>query len=107
MALLIFLDTGLNDMSRVCRLQTCGGEEQEFELSKYTNLTHMYNLCICIYMLMRDAKEERSKQGHTNNKAKIDTPKAVTVPKNNVLPRVGFEPTTLRTLDRTVYQLSY
>ena len=40
-------------------------------------------------------KEERSKQGQTNNKAKQhSTPKAVTFPKKNELPRVGLEPTT-------------
>ena len=39
-------------------------------------------------------KEERSKQGHTNYKAKQhSTPKAATFPKKNELPRVGFEPT--------------
>ena len=48
-------------------------------------------------------KEERSKQGYANNKAKQhSTPKAVTFPKQNELPRVGFEPTTLYTLDRAV-----
>ena len=52
--------------------------------------------------------EERSKQGQTNNKAKQhSTPKAVTFPKKNELPRVGLEPTTLYTLDRALYQLSY
>ena len=36
-------------------------------------------------------KEERSKQGQTNNKAKQhNTPKAVTFPKINELPRVGL-----------------
>ena len=39
---------------------------------------------------MRDEEEERSKQGQTNNKAKQhSTPKAVTFPKKNELPRVG------------------
>ena len=53
-------------------------------------------------------KEERSKQGQTNNKVKQhNTPKAVTFPKKNELPRVGLEPTTLNTLDRALYQLSY
>ena len=46
-------------------------------------------------------KEEGSKQGQTNNKAKHhSTPKAVSFPKKNNLPRVGLEPTTLYTLDR-------
>ena len=51
---------------------------------------------------MRDErrKEEKSKQGQTNNKAKQhSTPKAVTFPKKNELPQVGLEPTTLYTLD--------
>ena len=38
-------------------------------------------------------KAERSKQGQTNNKAKQhSTPKAVTFPKKNELPRVELEP---------------
>ena len=41
-------------------------------------------------------KEEKSKQGHTRNEAKqYITPKAVTFPKKNELPRVGLVPTTL------------
>ena len=40
-------------------------------------------------------KEERSKQGHTNNKAKQHN----TFPKKNELPWVRLEPTTLYTLD--------
>ena len=49
-------------------------------------------------------KEERSKQGQTNNMAKQhNTPKAVIFQ----LPRVGLEPTTLCTLDRALYQLSW
>ena len=53
---------------------------------------------------MRDEKEERCKQGQTNNKAKQhSTPKAVTFPKKNELPRVGLEPTTLYTLDMYVH----
>ena len=57
---------------------------------------------------MRDErrKEERSKQGQTNNKAKQhSTPKAVTFPKKNELPRVGLEPTTLYTLDACAYNI--
>ena len=51
-----------------------------------------------VHVLMRDErrKEERSKQGQTDNKAKQhSTPKAVTFPKKNELPQVGLEPTTL------------
>ena len=52
--------------------------------------------------------EERSKQGQTNNKAKEhSTPKAVTYPKKNELPRVGLEPTTLYTPDRALYLYVY
>ena len=51
-------------------------------------------------------KEERSKQDQTNNKAKQhSTPKEVTFPKKNELPRVGLEPTTLYTLDRAFYHV--
>ena len=49
-------------------------------------------------------KEGKSKQGQTNNKVKQhSTPKAVTFPKKNELPRVGLEPTTLYTLDRALH----
>ena len=57
---------------------------------------------------MRDErrKEEKSKQGQTNSKAKQhSTPKAVTFPKKNELPQVGLEPTTLYTLDRARYHI--
>ena len=51
-------------------------------------------------------KEEKSKQGQTNNKAKQhSTPKVVTYPKKNELPQVGLEPTTLYTVDRALYHL--
>ena len=53
---------------------------------------------------MRDEKEESSKQGQANNKAKQhSTSKAVTFPKKNELPQMGLEPTTLYTLDRALY----
>ena len=53
---------------------------------------------------MREGREERSKQGQTNNKAsQHSTPKAVTFPKKNELPRVGLEPTTLYILDRVLH----
>ena len=43
---------------------------------------------IPMHVLMRDEKEERSKQGQTNNKAKqYSTPKAFTFPKRNEQPR--------------------
>ena len=58
-----------------------------------------------VHVLMRDEMEERKKQAESNNKAKQhSTPKAVTFPKKNELPRVGLEPTTLYTLDRALYQ---
>ena len=51
-------------------------------------------------------KEEKSKQGHTHNEAKqYITPKAVTFPKKNELPRVGLVPTTLYTLDRALNRI--
>ena len=43
-------------------------------------------------------KEERSKQGQTNKAKQHNTPKAVTFPKKNELPRAGFQPMTLFTL---------
>ena len=66
----------------------------------------LYINCGYIHVLMRDErrKEERSKQGQTNNKAEQhSTPKAVTFPKKYELPQVGLEPTTLYTLDRALY----
>ena len=56
---------------------------------------HMYNniyiyiyIYIYLHVSMRDEKEERSKQGQTNNKAKQhSTPKAVTLQKKE-LPQV-------------------
>ena len=56
---------------------------------------------------MRDEKKGRSKQGETNKAKQHSTPKAVTFLKKNELPQVGLEPTTLYTLDRALYQLSY
>ena len=57
-------------------------------------------------MHVREMKKEgRKKQARSNQSNSI--PKAVTFPKKNELPRVGFEPTTLHTLDRALYQLSY
>ena len=44
-------------------------------------------------------KEERKKQARSNKAKQHSTPKAVTFPKKNELPRVGLEPTTLYTLD--------
>ena len=55
-------------------------------------------------MLMRDEegrKKEASKAIQTTKKSNTAIPKAVTLPKINELPRVGFEPTTLHTLYRT------
>ena len=56
----------------------------------YTSHIHLKGMHIvylnCMHVLMRDErrKEERSKQGQTNNKAKKhSTPKAVTFPKKN------------------------
>ena len=63
---------------------------------QFVNFPRVY-----IHVLMR-REEERSKQGQ--NKAKQhSTPKAVTFPKKNELPRVGLESMTLYTLDRVPY----
>ena len=56
---------------------------------------------------MRDEKEERSKHGQNKKTKQHSTHKAVTFPKKNELSQVGLEPTTLYTLDRALYQLSY
>ena len=45
-------------------------------------------------------EKEASKVKQTNKAKQHSTPKA---PKKNKLPRVGLEPTTLYTLDRTLY----
>ena len=51
---------------------------------------------------MRKKKARKVKQ--TTIKAKQhSTPKAVTFPNKNELPRVGLEPMTLYTLDRVLY----
>ena len=66
-------------------------------------LRSVASLYIRMYVLMRDEKEGRKKQGQTNNKAKQHSaPKAVTFPKKNELPRVRLEPTTLYTVDRAL-----
>ena len=52
-------------------------------------------------------KKEASKVKQTNKTKQHSTHKAVTFPRKNELPRVGLEPTTLYTLDRVLYQLSY
>ena len=63
--------------------------------------------CTCIYIyihvLMRDEKEERKKQAWSNKPKEHSTPKAVTFPKKNELPRVRLETMTLYTLDRAFY----
>ena len=55
---------------------------------------------------MRRKKQARSNK-QTNKAKQHSTPKAVTFPRKNELPRVGLEPTTLYTLDRALYQLSW
>ena len=58
-----------------------------------------------MYMFLREGrKKEASKVKQTNKAKQHSTPKAVTFPRKNELPRVGLEPTTLRTLDRTLYR---
>ena len=60
---------------------------------------HVY-MYTCIHVL-------NSKQGQTNKAKQHSTPKAVTFHRKNELAQVGLEPTTLYTLDRALYQLSY
>ena len=60
---------------------------------------------------MRDEREERKKEAskvkQTNKAKQHSIPKVVTFHRKNELPQVGLEPTTLYTLDRALYQLSY
>ena len=66
----------------------------------------MLERCI-IHVHVREVQKEgkKCKQGHTNNKAKQHS--TSTFPKKNslTLSRVGFEPTTLHTLDRALYHV--
>ena len=63
---------------------------------------------ICKYKALLCRRKEEASKVKTNSKAKQQKKtKAVTFPKENELPRMGFEPTTLHTLDRALYQLSY
>ena len=49
---------------------------------------YVHTCTVHVHVLMRDEMEGRSKQGQTNNKAKQhSTPKAVTFPNKNELPR--------------------
>ena len=92
-----------------------GGYSFHPDMSRHENVTSFISelfRCVRVYgdwlyimyivhVLMRDErrKEVRSKQGQTNNKAKLhSTPKAVAFPKKIELPRVRLEPTTLYTL---------
>ena len=65
--------------------------------------------CLCIFLYISSAPccQQASKVKQTNKAKQHSTPKAVTFPRKNELPRVGLEPTTLYTLDRALYQLSY
>ena len=77
-----------------------------------TSSFHMHaHACTCIHVhvnvhvLMRDEKEGRSKQARSAKQH--STPKAVTFPKKNELPRVGLKPTTLYTrVYKTLYALN-
>ena len=70
-----------------------------------------YILIVHVYMfLMRDEKEERRKQARSNKQTRQRNtahPRQSLFPRKNELPQVGLEPTTLYTLDRALYQLSY
>ena len=61
-----------------------------------------------IHVLMRDEMKERSEQGQTNNNAKQhSTPKAVTFPKKNELPRVATTLYTLHSRHVQMYMYMY
>ena len=52
-------------------------------------------------------KEEASKVKQTTRQSNTAHPRQSLFLRKNELPRVGLEPTTLYTLDRALYQLSY
>ena len=60
---------------------------------------------------MRDEKEERKKQARSNKQTRQSNTahprQSLFLYRKNELPQVGLEPTTLYTLDRALYQLSY
>ena len=63
-----------------------------------------------LMFLMTDEKEERKKQARSNKQTRQSNtahPRQSLFPRKNELPQVGLEPTTLYTLDRALYQLSY
>ena len=76
----------------------------------YAILDHFITCCVCLMMYMymfqwgMRRKEKISKVKQTTRQSNAaHTPKAVTFPKKNELPRVGLEPTILCTLDRALY----
>ena len=50
---------------------------------------------------------DKQTRKHTDTQNDYCNPRCACAPRVNDLPRVGLEPTTLYTLDRTLYQLSY
>ena len=79
--------------------------------SDYLGCAVLLCLVVCLTLLLSSFSEERKQQAikvkQTNKAKQHSTPKAVTFPRKNELPQVGLEPTTLYTLDRALYQLSY
>ena len=70
----------------------------------------VYKVRIIYTCLMRDEegkKKEESKVIQTTRQSNTAHPRQSLFQRKNELPRVGFEPTTLHTLDRVLYQLSY
>ena len=69
----------------------------------------LINIYMYVHVLMSNEKEGRKKQARSNKQQgkQHSTPKAVAFPKKNELPRVGLKTTTLYTLERALYQLSY
>ena len=93
-----------------CPIVVCGGDDDDDDddrrlitrvETRMVNHTHTHVNDRCRRM------DERSKVIQTSKQSNRTTPKAVTFPKKDELLWVGFEPTTLRTLDRAFYQLSY
>ena len=54
--------------------------------------------------MQKEGRKKEASKGHTNKAKQHSTPKVVTFPKKNELPRMGLEPTALYTLDRALYR---
>ena len=69
---------------------------------------YMYMYTVHVHVSMRDGKEGRNKQARSKKQGKATQhTQGSQFSHEKELPRVGLKPTTLYTLDRMLYQLSY